>query len=302
MRSTGASVGGVQRASCRSAAQERRSAESMSRPEASMLAAATASILLGWDLRRSRRLRTRPAPASGRSVPLTRVSTRAASASAWRCPASAACWRAMSAWLRAKPPAPSATTSRTAAPASKPSQSSVRPPLLLDLALCRVSACLEERSLGRVQFDLVLARPVQRGRQPSAAVEIGRLAAALLPVACRTDEVEAHLATLGVLLEPCLEPRPLAEQGLVGDLDVAIASGQQAGVGERLEHPARDRIAVRVELGRAGPGAGRPLRPRPARPGAGASSARSRAWPGSSSAYAASARRAMAPCSPPPAR
>ena len=43
---------------------------------------------------------------------------------------------------------------------------------------------------------------------------------------------------VGVLLEPAAQPRPLAQERLVRDLDRAIADGQQAAVREHGERPA----------------------------------------------------------------
>ena len=60
--------------------------------------------------------------------------------------------------------------------------------------------------------------PVERGGQPRAAVELGRVAAAVVPLARRDAEVVVQAAALGVLLEPAAQARPLAQQRLVGDL------------------------------------------------------------------------------------
>ncbi len=182
----------------------------------------------------------------------------AACASAARCSASvrwaaalSACWRAVSAWRRAMPPAATATSNSAPGADEQAAETPVDRPLVLHRALRRASALLEELPLRRVEVGLVLGGPVERRRQAGAAVEVGGLTTALLPVADRAHQVEAQPSSRRVLLEPALEPRPLPEQGLVRDLDVPVAGGQQ---------PRRDQ---RVEDARDLPGPGR-RRARPA--------------------------------------
>ena len=66
-----------------------------------------------------------------------------------------------------------------------------------------------------------VARPVQRRGQPRAAVELAAVAAAGVPLARGVAEVMVQAPALGVLLEPAAQPRPLAQQRLVRDLDLA---------------------------------------------------------------------------------
>ena len=56
-----------------------------------------------------------------------------------------------------------------------------------------------------------------------AAVELARVAPAGLPLARRDREMAVQPAALGVVLEPAAQPRPLAQQSLVGDLHRAVA-------------------------------------------------------------------------------
>ena len=96
------------------------------------------------------------------------------------------------------------------------------------------------------------------------------------------------------------QPRPLAQQRLVCDLDRAGADGEQAAVGEQREHVVRRRRVVASRTPSAGPAGARPRRPRPARR---AASATLRATPAARRDRAArrpsSASRATAPRTPP---
>ena len=48
--------------------------------------------------------------------------------------------------------------------------------------------------------------------------------------------VQPELPPLGVLLQPVPEAGPLAEQGLVGDLDGPLVGREEAVLGEPLQH------------------------------------------------------------------
>ena len=192
-------------------------------------------------------------------------SVRVASAPARRASSSA-----RFAWAKATPPATIATTRSAPAPARSALQPAVRAPLALDVGLRRLPARVEELPLGGVELHLVVGGPLHGRGEARAAVEVARLAAALLPVADRPDEVEADLAAGRVLLQPGLEARPLAQQGLVGDLDVPFASGQEPRRGQPIEDLGDDRIAVRRPARRGRPFGGPAPSPRPVRPGAGA--------------------------------
>jgi hypothetical protein len=97
-------------------------------------------------------------------------------------------------------------------------------------------AGLEERALGRGEFEIVAACPVKRGGQARAAVQLAGIAAGALPFSCGRAQVAAHLAPLGVVLQPAAQPWPLAQQRLVCDLDLALADREQAPVDELVEH------------------------------------------------------------------
>lgn len=72
----------------------------------------------------------------------------------------------------------------------------------------------------------MLVCPLERRRQPGAAVEVRVIAAAFLPRARGSGEVSMETATLGVIFEPPAESRPLAEQRLVRDLDDGVGHRQ----------------------------------------------------------------------------
>jgi hypothetical protein len=91
----------------------------------------------------------------------------------------------------------------------------------------------------------------------------------------RPERLLVDATALDVLLQPSTQPRPLTQQRLVGDLDLALVDGDQAGVREQAKHlgDALDALelgrqrSVRPAAphGRAGVGARR-TRPRRALP------------------------------------
>ena len=80
-----------------------------------------------------------------------------------------------------------------------------------------------------------VGRPVERRGEPGAAVELGGVAPGALPLAGGVDQVLVKAPALGVLLEPAAQPRPLAKQRLVGDLDRALVDGHQPALGQHRE-------------------------------------------------------------------
>ena len=100
--------------------------------------------------------------------------------------------------------------------------------LALGLALARDLARVEELALELVQLGVVLGGPVERRGEPGAAVELGGIALGVAPLLRGADQVVVKASALGVGLEPAPQPRPLAKQRLVGDLDRALVDGEQA--------------------------------------------------------------------------
>ena len=75
----------------------------------------------------------------------------------------------------------------------------------------------------------------------------GRVAAGV-PVARRDRQVVVQTPALGVLVEPAAQPRPLAQERLVGDLRRAVAERDEPAVGQHREHAPHGVVVVGVEL------------------------------------------------------
>ena len=103
----------------------------------------------------------------------------------------------------------------------------------------------------------VVRAPVERGGEAGAAVELALIAPCRVPFGRRLGDVTAQPASFGVLLDPLAQARPLAQQRLVGDLDGALADGDEAAVGQRREHVGHVLVALQVELGERGAAAHR---------------------------------------------
>jgi len=68
----------------------------------------------------------------------------------------------------------------------------------------------------------MLRCPVERGGETRAAVELAAVAALLVPLSGCVHQVHVQVAAVGVLLEPVAQPRPFAQERLVGNLDVLV--------------------------------------------------------------------------------
>ena len=111
------------------------------------------------------------------------------------------------------------------------------------------------------------ARPIGRPDQPRAAVQLAGVAPARVPAARRLGQVTVHAAPVGVLVEPRPQARPLAQQRLVRDLDLALADRDQAvarehrqdvvDVARQVARSARARARRRRRRGAAGSAAPR---------------------------------------------
>ena len=119
-------------------------------------------------------------------------------------------------------PAITASTSSAATPTSAQPQAALRGAPLAAAAL------VEEGALARGELGVVVGGPVERRRQARAAIELAGVAAAGLPFARGAAEVAVQPPALGVFLEPAAQARPLAQQRLVRDLDLAVADREQA--------------------------------------------------------------------------
>ena len=138
----------------------------------------------------------------------------------------------------------------------------------LRLLLGGLAALGDELALELVELEGVVRAPVERGGEAGAAVELALIAPCRVPFGRRLGDVAAKPAPFGVLLDPLAQARPFAQQRLVGDLDRALADGDEAAVGQRREHVGHVLVALQVELGERGAAAHRRRRLRPRRPGA----------------------------------
>ena len=85
---------------------------------------------------------------------------------------------------------------------------------------CR-PAGVQEVALDRVEFSAVSGPPLERDGEPRPAIELGRVASPVIPVARGVREVAPDAAALGVLVEPAAQAWPLPQQRLVRHLDAS---------------------------------------------------------------------------------
>ena len=236
--------------------------------------------------------------ARGRRVvegdPLARQQQRAVepcSFSAW---APSRCASAARAWARARPRPSSASTAATAATTRSADDAGERKPQAAPGALARSPAGVEELLLDGVELRRVSGAPLER----RAGARRGRARRGRAPVApfARRGSWRCS-ADLGVLLEPAAQPRPLAQERLVGDLDRAGAdvSRRRSARTSSTRRTSRRRPSRVRRAGRAG---GRSPCRRPPRRAAAGSCGRS-LLRGIQPPNASSASRATAPCTPP---
>src|SRR5262245_33775832 len=133
-------------------------------------------------------------------------------------------------------------------PGEQRPEAAVAAALALGLTLAGGPALLEEGALELVQLRVVARRPVERRGEASAAVELGRVAPGVAPLAGGSDQVLVKPAALGVLGKPVAQARPLAKQRLVGDLGRPLVDGEQATLGQHGEGPGGALVAVELEL------------------------------------------------------
>ena len=93
----------------------------------------------------------------------------------------------------------------------------------------------QERTLLLVELVLVQAAPLERSRQPPAAVQVVARTAGVGPGACRIRHVAVDAPALRVVHEPVVQPRPLAEQRFVRHLHLPLGDRQQPPVGEQVD-------------------------------------------------------------------
>ena len=134
-------------------------------------------------------------------------------------------------------------------PGEQRAKAPVRAPGPLRLLLGDLAALGDELALELVEVERVIGGPVEGGSEAGAAVELALVAPCRVPFGRRLGDVTAKPAPFGVLLDPLAQAWPFAQQRLVGDLDGALADGDEAAVGQRREHVGHVRVALQVELG-----------------------------------------------------
>ena len=105
----------------------------------------------------------------------------------------------------------------------------------------------------RQREGVVTSGATRRALRHALAVELGRIAIALRPLARGCREVGVQTPPLPILLKPAPQPRPLAQQRLMRDLDRAIAHRQQTRVRQDHGHVRDPRVAIHIELGERHP-------------------------------------------------
>jgi hypothetical protein len=122
------------------------------------------------------------------------------------------------------------------------------------------SALGEELALEFVQLLGATRGPDDRCVQPRAAIQLGRLAAGSIPPFRGLGQVLPQFASLRVLGQPLLEPRPFPGQSLMRDLDARVVRRQQTIRRQSLHHRGEQLVTLEVELGeRHAPFRQRPL-------------------------------------------
>ena len=203
-------------------------------------------------------LRARAA-ARGRGRPRRARARRAAAASA--AVASRACAGALVERDRAGDD--SASASSTPRPADDRSQPSLR-------ALARRAARGEEVALDRVELAVVRGRPLQRGGQPRAAVQLAGVAPRVVPVA---RGLRAGARAAGVpAASSSSQPRSRGHSRSSASCATSTSSSPSVTRRSSASTASTSATSVAVRARRAGRAGGRPRRPSPvARPAAGGS-------------------------------
>ena len=111
-------------------------------------------------------------------------------------------------------------------------------------------ALLEELVLEAVQPRLLAGTgPLERRREPRAAIELARFSSRRLPLGRRFCQMEVKPAALRVLLEPRPEPRPLLEERFVHELDGPVVGHEQPPFDEHRQHARDALVVVGIEFG-----------------------------------------------------
>ena len=187
---------------------------------------------------------------SSRAMPCLASSSERSSSSSSRAWAPRRRESATSAWrsarprrVSARPPATRARTSTPARPASSPrsrrlvcaSRSARRRASATSRSAAARPAWRNSRSSSFRSVSWV-RRPVQRAGQPRPPVQLPRVTPGLVPLAGGADQMAVQGPPLDVLLQPAAQPRPLAQQRLVGHLHTVLAHAEQPLVDQGVQH------------------------------------------------------------------
>ena len=93
------------------------------------------------------------------------------------------------------------------------------PSLRVVLRLLHLGAGGQEFPLGLVEVVTVVVQPLFRRLQAAAPIKLAPVTSTGQPRTRRFGQVTMDSQSVSILLEPGLKPRPLADQGLVGDFD-----------------------------------------------------------------------------------
>src|SRR5262249_9236896 len=109
------------------------------------------------------------------------------------------------------------------------------------LFMCRH---IEEGLLRRIEECRVRRRPLSRRVESSPAVQIGRDPTRGAPELSRLSEPSLEAQAWAVLVDPCPQRRPFADERLVRDLDGSVVECHEPRLGEFAEE------RVELSLGR----------------------------------------------------
>ena len=144
-------------------------------------------------------------------------------------------------------------------PGQQRAKTPVRAPGPFCLLFGDLAALGDEVALELVQVERVIGGPFERRSEAGAAVKLALIAPCRAPFGRRLGDVVAKPAPFSIPFDPLAQARPFAQQRLVGDLDGAIADGDEAAVGQRREHVGQVVVALEVELGEGSAAAHRRL-------------------------------------------
>ncbi len=103
---------------------------------------------------------------------------------------------------------------------------------------------LEELPFDAVGLAGMSGRPVERGVEAGAAVELGGIASGGVPIDCCRRHAVVQAATVTVLLQPAPQAWPLPQQRFVRDFRRVVIRGDKTPSDQGLQHPLLGAILV----------------------------------------------------------